>query len=359
LTFLPSWLGDFSVNTFEGLACKKRSALLPGKEEAFLANEAYLKDVGLTPPDMYECRSDPSIMADWKNGSDVALKSCARKYSDVNALFGRCLPVEMTILEPAERDWVLFEMPTIQYDTLPWRVREEMTIVSPAQNFAVAFKSVKKSTELWIKGSKYSIDNLVGSEIGGEWSTFIFRLTPRQYHRFHVPVTGKVVNMVFLGSRHLSVQPALLQTGSTNVLTENVRVVLTIETNYFKTVQMVIVGATCVFSILFSNPQLQAILLQAIQNPGQGQSVPNILIRKRQALGRFRYGSTIVLLVTESPNIGLSTHLVLASLAKIETEIRVGQPVAFSVGAKTKSLLDSSTLPLGQNSFGLCPIIQN
>src|SRR5579871_1151978 len=62
LTLLPRALADASVRRFEESACLKRSGLPPSSPESFAANEAYMRDVHLTPADMHECRSDPAIM---------------------------------------------------------------------------------------------------------------------------------------------------------------------------------------------------------------------------------------------------------------------------------------------------------
>jgi phosphatidylserine decarboxylase precursor len=414
LTLLPKSIADESIAHFEAGTCKKRSAYAPHSPEAYAANEAYMRDVGLTPEHMHECRVDKSIMNDWQQTQQTpqtspvngllgfiqslvplpahkrAYTACAKKYADVNALFGRCNPVEMTVLESAERDWIAMEasprLPPL-YDKLPWQIKEEMTIVSPAQNFAVVFPRVKDSKQLWIKGTQYSISALLGGHqalldsTSNVLATYVFRLTPRHYHRFHMPVTGDIVGMVFLGKRHLSVQPVLLQDERTNVFTENVRVVLFVRTAYFGTVAIVIVGAPCVFSIVLSHPdhaeqiRFRQALDTARLSPGMFVKMKQpIFLRKRQPLGLFRYGSTILLLLSLTSTIVLSSHLVIASANQIETEIRVGQPIVFSTiplqktsaaavavadadvdaGALASLRLPTNAKPLSVVDFSLC-----
>lgn len=386
LTLLPSTAADVSIEQFEKGACLKRSALQSHSEAAYAANEAYMRDVGLTPEHMHECRRDPTIMSLWNKpqqtlfgfiplpdieSKNKAYQMCAKQYADVNALFQRCNPIDQTILQPQERNWILFEtqlqaFSVKAYDGLDWRTKEEMTMVSPAQNFAVLFPTVAASQQLWIKGSQYSIPSLLGnyqtllSAAASDLVTYIFRLTPRQYHRFHMPVTGKIVGMVFLGTRHLSVQPALLQDPFTNVLTENVRVVLFVQTAYFGTIAIVIVGATCVFSIILSHPILSQALNQAMKFSGKLINT-QVLMRKRQQLGMFRYGSTILIILPKSKNLVLSSHLQEASANQIETEIQVGQPVALSTTpliitptAASNTLLPTNAIPLSVKDFSLC-----
>jgi phosphatidylserine decarboxylase len=95
-------------------------------------------------------------------------------------------------------------------------------VVSIADCRLMAFDTVSSATKLWIKGRDFTIEKLLGP-YGGEAAKFsegavgvrphsppaasmsltffalsgcfpqqIFRLAPQDYHRFHVPVDGKI-----------------------------------------------------------------------------------------------------------------------------------------------------------------------
>jgi phosphatidylserine decarboxylase len=65
-----------------------------------------------------------------------------------------------------------------------------------ADSRVVAYESVTETARLWIKGSDFSIANLVmDTDLGARFAgaaVASFRLSPQDYHRYHAPVTGKV-----------------------------------------------------------------------------------------------------------------------------------------------------------------------
>ncbi len=78
---------------------------------------------------------------------------------------------------------------------------DETVIVSVADCRLTCFPSVQTATEIWIKGAGFSITRLLGGDtaMGTEFadcSVIVHRLAPQDYHRWHVPVTGKIVGFV-------------------------------------------------------------------------------------------------------------------------------------------------------------------
>jgi phosphatidylserine decarboxylase len=203
-------------------------------------------------------------------------------------------------------------------------------MASPAEALVVAFERQRHAQRVWIKGSAFTIPRMLGLENepeGPASAVVVFRLTPRQYHRFHVPIDAQVTNLRRRGARHLSVHRSLLQARGTNVLTENVRTVLTMHAPHFGTFYMVIVGATCVFNVKFEDTELQRAYENAGADSAAGvQLVPPVRVRKFDELGRFLFGSTIVLVVPRDKAV-VEDDLLEASERGIETQVRVGQPV--------------------------------
>lgn len=65
----------------------------------------------------------------------------------------------------------------------------------------MVFETVSEATKLWIKGREFSIARLLGDVYRDEAERYvggalaIFRLAPQDYHRFHVPVDGRIGKM--------------------------------------------------------------------------------------------------------------------------------------------------------------------
>jgi hypothetical protein len=65
----------------------------------------------------------------------------------------------------------------------------------------MVFETVSEATKLWIKGREFSVARLLGDVYRDEAEKYvggalaIFRLAPQDYHRFHVPVDGRIGEM--------------------------------------------------------------------------------------------------------------------------------------------------------------------
>lgn len=65
-----------------------------------------------------------------------------------------------------------------------------------ADSRVVTYETVPLAKKLWIKGSEFSITNLVMDvDLGAKFedgSVASFRLSPQDYHRYHSPVSGTI-----------------------------------------------------------------------------------------------------------------------------------------------------------------------
>lgn len=269
-----------------------------------------------------------------------APSQCAHIFDDVEDFFTRDILPENHMTDTGDQaSWLLDEDGWVDARTVEQVTRDpaNQMIVSPAECYVVLYANLLRAQQVWIKGKQFTAHRLLGTDHGGLYddaTVAVCRLTPRHYHRFHVPVSGRVVALAKLGTRRLSVQRGLV-TSATNVLTENVRYVLYISTAAFGLVAMVIVGATCVSSVVFHHLELQSAMhhydfptyFQPLQFP--------LTIHQGDLLGDFRYGgSTIVLLVPHSSSSQhyCLTRLIDASALEIETQIAPGQPLLFHMG---------------------------
>ena len=118
-------------------------------------------------------------------------------------------------------------------------------------------------------------------------------LAPKDYHRIHMPMAGKLEKMLFVPGDLFSVNP-LTAENIPNLFARNERVVAIFSTEHGP-FAMVLVGATVVASI-------ETVWAGTIA-PNHGKQVQvwdystqNITLEKGEEMGRFKLGSTIVAL---------------------------------------------------------------
>ncbi len=148
------------------------------------------------------------------------------------------------------------------------------------------------------KGHSYTTRALVGGDAtlastfeGGEFATLY--LSPRDYHRIHMPCAGRLTRMVHVPGDLFSVNPVTAR-GVPGLFARNERVVCVFEGDRGPFV-MVLVGATIVGSM--------ATVWHGVVNPPRpGQvrewtyEMGNIALAQGEEMGRFLLGSTVVLL---------------------------------------------------------------
>lgn len=127
--------------------------------------------------------------------------------------------------------------------------------VFPADGRHLAYQDVDTADGFYIKGKKFTLAKLLGSEdLGREFaggSMLISRLCPVDYHRFHFPVAGVPGEARTINGWLYSVSPIALRVNP-GYLVENKRSVTLIESERFGRVAQLEVGATMVGSILQS-----------------------------------------------------------------------------------------------------------
>ncbi len=176
-------------------------------------------------------------------------------------------------------------------------------VISPVDSFITAAGEVKNAKALQIKGFSYSVAELltdkfepdVISEI--ENGTYInFYLSPKDYHRYHVPIDMKVLRVVHVPGalypvnfKYLRKVPALF--------VKNERVILECVDNANQLFFIVLVGALNVGKMTLSfDERIQT----DIENDAiKVYDYDNVTLKRGDELGMFMMGSTIVLLFEE------------------------------------------------------------
>jgi len=152
------------------------------------------------------------------------------------------------------------------------------------------------------KGHQYSTRALVGGDAAlaaqfqnGQFATLY--LSPRDYHRIHMPVAGKLLRMVHVPGDLFSVNPTTAR-GVPGLFARNERVVCEFETDHGPMV-LVLVGATIVGSM--------ATVWHGQVNPPRPGTVrewryesQEVRLQKGEEMGRFLLGSTVVMLFPQN-----------------------------------------------------------
>lgn len=172
------------------------------------------------------------------------------------------------------------------------------TIVNPADGKVSQLGKIEDGFIFQAKGHRFSARSLLGDDAElakpfeqGEFATIY--LAPKDYHRVHMPMAGKLTKMLHVPGKLFSVNP-LTARNVPNLFARNERVVAMFDTA-IGPMAMVLVGATIVGSIetvwegTITPPTRDDIKVWDYQDN-------NIKLDKGAEMGRFKLGSTVILL---------------------------------------------------------------
>ena len=170
--------------------------------------------------------------------------------------------------------------------------------LSPCDGRVSETGTLQKSRILQAKGKDYSLQDLLANDpvceelVGGYFSTIY--LSPRDYHRIHMPIGGRLQRMIHVPGRLFSVAPYTVRQVP-RLFARNERVISIFDTEYGPLV-MVLVGA---------------MLVSSTETVWAGEVTPTkntevtikeypdgeITLAKGEEMGRFNMGSTVILLM--------------------------------------------------------------
>ena len=174
----------------------------------------------------------------------------------------------------------------------------ETAFVSPVDGAISQCGPIDGDQVFQAKGHSYSTQALVGGDAAlaaqfqqGEFATLY--LSPRDYHRIHMPCAGRLTRMIHVPGELFSVNPTTAR-GVPGLFARNERVVCVFEGEHGPFV-MVLVGATIVGSM--------ATVWHGVVNPPRpgtlrewSYEMGSISLAKGEEMGRFLLGSTVVML---------------------------------------------------------------
>ena len=170
--------------------------------------------------------------------------------------------------------------------------------ICPVDGPISQFGRIERDQIFQAKGHSYSTHALVGGDRDlaiqfqdGEFATLY--LSPRDYHRIHMPCDGRLTRMIHVPGELFSVNPATAR-GVPGLFARNERVVCVFENDDGPFV-LTLVGATIVGSMATVwhgqvNPPRPGKIREWDYAPGK------VTLRKGDEMGRFLLGSTVVML---------------------------------------------------------------
>lgn len=210
-----------------------------------------------------------------------AIEPNPQAYKNFNAFFTRAIKPELRPIASDEKD-----------------------IACPADGAISQLGDIEYGTLLQAKGSTYSLTSLLGGDaelsnqfIGGKFATVY--LSPKDYHRVHMPLDGKLVKMIHVPGKLFSVNKVTAEQ-IPNVFARNERTVCIFETS---------VGPMAVILV-------GAMIVASIETIWAGQVTPfnknvvtwdydklsQVTLKKGDEMGRFKLGSTAIVLFGPNAN---------------------------------------------------------
>ena len=176
-------------------------------------------------------------------------------------------------------------------------------MICPVDGAISQFGRIEGQQIFQAKGHPYSSTALLGGDaaLAGQFDDGHFAtlyLSPRDYHRIHMPCDGHLLGMTYVPGDLFSVNPVTAR-GVPGLFARNERVVCVFEGIRGPFV-LVLVGATIVGS-------MATVWHGAINNPRAGKLCgwryedQSINLKQGEEMGRFLLGSTVVMLFPKGP----------------------------------------------------------
>ena len=177
--------------------------------------------------------------------------------------------------------------------------------ICPVDGAISQFGVVKRDQIFQAKGHHYSTLALLAGQqaLASKFENGHFAclyLSPKDYHRIHMPCDGALKSMVYVPGDLFSVNPTTAA-NVPNLFARNERVVCEFESATHGTFVMVLVGATIVGSMATVWHEAIDGAKDGIIDPPRSKNIrswnyKNIVLKQGDEMGRFLLGSTVVML---------------------------------------------------------------
>jgi phosphatidylserine decarboxylase len=175
----------------------------------------------------------------------------------------------------------------------------EADFICPVDGAISQFGKIETDQIFQAKGHYYSTTALLGGDESAarkyqDGHFACLYLSPKDYHRIHMPCDGELQSMTYVPGALFSVNPITAQ-GVPGLFARNERVVCEFHSEQYGNFVMILVGATIVGSM--------ATTWHGIVNPPRSAGIrewayhdKNIALKQGDEMGMFLLGSTVVML---------------------------------------------------------------
>ena len=213
------------------------------------------------------------FVARYQVNMEEAANPDIRHYASFNEFFTRALRSDARPLAPAD-------------------------YICPVDGAISQFGAIERDQIFQAKGHNYATATLLGGDCDlaaqfqhGSFATIY--LSPKDYHRIHMPCDGRLTRMIYVPGALFSVNPTTAR-GVPGLFARNERVVCIFESERGP-FALILVGATIVGSM--------ATVWHGVVNPPRTGQIrewhydqQQVVLKKGDEMGRFLLGSTIVML---------------------------------------------------------------
>jgi len=190
---------------------------------------------------------------------------------------------------------------------------DKKTLLSPADGRILVYDDIDGNSIIRVKGIEDSLHNLFnrGMEEFNGGKIAVVRLSPADYHRYHFPCEGTVVEQVNIKGKYHSVNPFALESKK-RIFCINKRSYTLIESEVFGLFAFMEIGAFGVAGI--------------------HQTFSETRVERMQEKGFFSFGGSTILLVFGKNAIHFEPDLVANSRKGFETLVKAGETIARAAG---------------------------
>lgn len=200
------------------------------------------------------------------------------------------------------------------------------SLISPADGAISQAGQISKNRILQAKGIDYSVSRLVGNSTqaltyeNGSFATIY--LSPKDYHRVHMPISGKLLSSRYIPGELFSVNDQTAE-ALPGLFARNERLVCEFESTECGHFSLIFVGAMLVAGI--------ETIWSGFEQPGPGAvretdySEDAFHFAKGDEIGRFKFGSTVILLFPQQ-SIEWSDNI------KPSATVKMGEKIAEKTG---------------------------
>ena len=183
-------------------------------------------------------------------------------------------------------------------------------LISPADCRLTVYPQLQGDSVIPVKGTPYTLHELLGADAEGlsDGALMVCRLCPADYHRYHTPDAGKVLSCRAVRGKYHSVNPLALECGC-RVFTENLRVVVMLESAHAGRCAFVPVGAFGVASI------------------HNHLDTPGMHFARGDEAGFFTFGGSTVIMVFPKNTVRFDDDIVEYSAKGIETLVKANSAI--------------------------------